>query len=453
MTKEEAIWRSLAKRTSFRLRVGFLLSSILPVFAWGALVQALVLYISRAWHVEALESLRLAAACVFTMFLIAIFSCAVFRCRRWRGTAGIQSAFARYDLTMKLNSALISAYAGKGAWPPVPLNADDGLRFDWKRIMPSFLGAVLILLCSAAAPIPIHADPTGGMPPPGSHVKLSAAIVAMEQSGVFRSEDLAHWKRQLGNIQHQPAEQWYHQSSLEAADHLLDSMKKGVGDLAQKVNQTRLLLGGLMAEPPELNTAGQQELSDALIASVEAIKSSHPGLNETLMDGLSALNSGGLESLTADDFDIIKKTLQRTLHACRQGGKDFSDGLENEGAGLPGERDSPDIIPAVTGSRAPGRDNPQGLGRDRQFSDPGTEKPKPLQTGDITRTIPGDVLGTVDTDHHLNRNQSGLQVPGKIVDQGRGEEAAWHESLLPGEQAILRKYFRKPAGGLSTDDF
>jgi hypothetical protein len=74
-------------------------------------------------------------------------------------------------------------------------------------------------------------------------------------------------------------------------------------------------------------------------------------------------------------------------------------------------------------------------------SDLKTNKPESLDSEDLKRTRPGDVIGTADTEHQLDKTPAGPQDAGAINGGGRGGDSVWRDSLLPAEKAVLRKYF------------
>ena len=57
----------------------------------------------------------------------------------------------------------------------------------------------------------------------------------------------------------------------------------------------------------------------------------------------------------------------------------------------------------------------------------------------MNRARPGELLGTSEGEHKLEKDQwRGSQEGGKTDNQGSGGDAIWKENLLPEEQELLR---------------
>jgi hypothetical protein len=76
-----------------------------------------------------------------------------------------------------------------------------------------------------------------------------------------------------------------------------------------------------------------------------------------------------------------------------------------------------------------------------QPTDLNTSKPESLEANDLKLARPGDAIGTADTEHQLDKTPAGPRNAGTINAAGRGGDSVWRDSLLPGEKAVLQKYF------------
>lgn len=54
----------------------------------------------------------------------------------------------------------------------------------------------------------------------------------------------------------------------------------------------------------------------------------------------------------------------------------------------------------------------------------------------------GDLLGVGETEHEEDTESSSPKAGGAVTSQGRGGDAVWRESLVPEEQALLKRYFK-----------
>lgn len=446
MKTNETVWRELAQRTSLRLVAGYLISRVMPVAVVSAIVLATVLYGLRFYGVSSEAMLWTTSAIVLLSLAIAAY-----RARFWRQYADESLACSRLDSALGLNNALAAACAGRGPWPQIRSEVDDRLRFNLKRIIPPFLLPVCLLIAAFYLPLPASAGAGQDIPPPKSHEDLAAAIAELEKAELLKPEALEQWKKQLDEIASQPAADWYSHSSLEAADNLQSAMDQQLGALSQKLAQAQNALGGLEAAGSDADSSRQKELASEFKAATEALKKSNPAVNDKLMSALSKIDPSAIKSLDQKSLQQMMEGLKKAGEACKNcqgkcnggngeaqseldnlignksgnGKKDAGDGNEQTGRG--GVKRGPGVAPL------PLSDSPTDLK---------TDKPETLQADDFSRARPGDAIGTVDTEHKLDKSPTGPQSSGGAADQGRGGEAVWRESLLPGEKAVLKKYFK-----------
>ena len=71
----------------------------------------------------------------------------------------------------------------------------------------------------------------------------------------------------------------------------------------------------------------------------------------------------------------------------------------------------------------------------------GTNNLETIDSNDLSRAAPADLIGITQTEHEPDKTTSGSQAGGSIGSAGSGGETVWKESLLPGEKAVLKKYF------------
>lgn len=446
MKTNETVWRELAQRTSLRLVAGYLISRVMPVAVVSAIVLATVLYGLRFYGVSSEAMLWTTSAIVVLSLAIAAY-----RARSWRQYADESLACSRLDSALGLNNALAAAYAGRGPWPKIRPEVDDRLRFNLKRILPPFLLPVSLLTAAFYLPLPASAGAGQDIPPPKSHEDLAAAIAELEKAELLKPEALEQWKKQLEEIASQPAADWYSHSSLEAADNLQSAMDQQLGALSQKLAQAQNALGGLEAAGSDADSSRQKELASEFKAATEALKKSNLAVNDKLMSALSKIDPSAIKSLDQKSLQQMMEGLKKAGEACKNcqgkcnggngeaqseldnlignksgnGKKDAGDGNEQTGRG--GVKRGPGVAPL------PLSDSPTDLK---------TDKPETLQADDFSRARPGDAIGTLDTEHKLDKSPTGPQSSGGAADQGRGGEAVWRESFLPGEKAVLKKYFK-----------
>jgi len=71
----------------------------------------------------------------------------------------------------------------------------------------------------------------------------------------------------------------------------------------------------------------------------------------------------------------------------------------------------------------------------------GTKNLEAVNSNDLSRAAPADLIGITQTEHDLDQSNRGAQAGGNIGSAGSGGETVWKDSLLPAEKAVLKKYF------------
>jgi len=74
--------------------------------------------------------------------------------------------------------------------------------------------------------------------------------------------------------------------------------------------------------------------------------------------------------------------------------------------------------------------------------DLGTNNIEKVTNEDLSRASLGDLLSVGETEHEEDKQASGSQAGGGVSSNGRGGDAVWRESLIPEEQALLKRYFK-----------
>ena len=79
---------------------------------------------------------------------------------------------------------------------------------------------------------------------------------------------------------------------------------------------------------------------------------------------------------------------------------------------------------------------------EQKATDLGTDQLEEIESRDLSRSLPGDHLGTRDIEHHLEKAPEGPSAGGSLAVPAGGGEAVWRDQLLPSEQKVLRRYFK-----------
>ncbi len=70
-----------------------------------------------------------------------------------------------------------------------------------------------------------------------------------------------------------------------------------------------------------------------------------------------------------------------------------------------------------------------------------TNRIEGVEGTDLSRALPGEVLGVGETEHEDEQSPSVRQEGGTLSGRASGGDAVWRESLMPEEKAVLKRYF------------
>ena len=377
------------------------------------------------------------------------------------------------EYRMKLNNALSAADAGFGRWPEPPsaVDLDDGIR--WKRshvVVPSliFLGCLALAFLLPVPPPDIYTPPV--VPPPTAMQAAETMIKELEKADVARKEDLSKFQEALDDLKQRSPDEWYNHSSLEAADHLKESISKSASELSQNYGKTQNSLEKLTDTNAPKSAAEKEQAAKDLANALQGLQNGALQPNKELMDKLKSLDPEQLkQQLTKEELDQLKEELKRRKEASAQGGDNPAEGDGKDGPGSE-EQAMRDAVNGENGEgegegeggNSPGEgegEGEEGKGKQgagpptrgpgtvdlkpkKSESDLDTNNPEKEQTRDLKRLAPGDLLGTSDGEHDVDKTNVGPQSGGNAANKGEGGDAVQRENLLPEEKRVLKKFFK-----------
>ncbi len=446
-------WRRLALASMRRVNLAWVVELLVP-FAVGFSLLLLAAGLLCRWYAPEKFGWVYGTFC----FIAAGITTGIVVVQYRRRRLGLESILVRLDRVLGLNNALSTAYAGRGAWPPITEDAHAGVKLNSRRIAPPVLLAVTLILAGLLIPVKSGAARASEIPPPRSHEQIAEAIAKLEESDLIRKEDVEELANELAKLQAQSPEEWYRHSSLEAADHLQEGMRQQLQGLAQNLAKAASSLQSLESGADSLNPGEQQQLAQDFKSAMQGLKDSPLGLNEKLMSALSKVDPSSLKSLDVKDLSKMMERLKQAAGECKKCAGDCgSQGdaqseLEKLLGDKPGRgRGGKDG--GESGEDEEGEDQTGKGGIDRgpgvaplplsnEPTDLKTNNPDTLESQDLSRTRPGDTIGTADTENDPDKSSAGPQAGGGIQSPGKGGDSVWKETLLPGEKAVLRKYFK-----------
>ena len=67
---------------------------------------------------------------------------------------------------------------------------------------------------------------------------------------------------------------------------------------------------------------------------------------------------------------------------------------------------------------------------------------KGLESDDLSKSLPGDLLQLNDGEHDVDKTKVGPRAGGAIDGEGQGGDRIWKDSLHPAEKEALKEFFK-----------
>lgn len=419
-------WRRQARRTARRHNVACVLAEFLPWALGGSAIFACGLLIARENH--------LASPALWLGYAIGLLAALEIALRRARGrffTAA--EGVVRLEWRLRLDNRLSAALAGVGAFPAVQA-APDGFVWNWPRIaLPVVAAAALV---AAAATVPLARRPAATYRPPATPVawtQTAGWIDALQQTDTLQEPALEQLRERLAQLQKQPAEDWYSQSSLEAGDSLHGQTQQSLQDLQRDLQSALGNLEALERFSDQTSAAEMKGTHEALAHALKGLALGNLPLNAELLSSLKAADLSNLKSLSAAQLEQLKERLKSGDKACQN-------------CLHPGEMEgrTKRLVqvtqrPGGTG----GGDGSAPLTLNEKPADLGSAKLAPVSSNDLDHALPGDVMGVGQGEHPVDpAAYAGPVSAGAISSQGVGGEAVWRDDLTPSEREALKRFFK-----------
>lgn len=351
-----------------------------------------------------------------------------------------------------LNNALTAATKGITEWPAPPLTVDDGFHFRAPWLLAPALLTMVCLSLGFFLPVP-QAENTPVLPPPLALSRAEEILNALQKEDLVDPAALGQARKQLEALMKQAPEDFYTHHSLEAADTLETSLREAAGSLGSKLQTAAQSAGSLEKYDTSLTPSSRQQLESELKAALEGIKNSSMGASEALKKQLAQIDPAKLKELDPDQLKKMMENLKAKSAACRecQGKGQGESQSEAEKAladllnGKDGQGGNGDEGDANEGKGRGGLNRGPGtadLTFEKNATDLATTRLEQLESADLSRTLPGDHLGTKDIGHNLDKSATFPSAGGNVAAPASGGEAVWRDQLVPSEQKVLRQYFK-----------
>lgn len=445
-------WHKTARKVAKKINLAWWLEKLSVPFVITALAGACLILVGRReipqfpWLETALGGLAIFGALALLAFWLA---------RRHFESA--DQALVRLEASMKLRNGLSAAKEGVTPWPALPTQIDDGTRWRWSRLVVPLLAAVFFLAASVILPVSARGgDDDGPRDEPQAWKDLQADIAALEEENTVQEEYLEELEERLEELRQQEDEEWFSHSSLEATDALNRMHGAQLESMERNMRKAERSLTALQKHGGQLGDAAKQRLLNDFEEALQDLGQGKMKPNKELLDQLQQLDPQNLGQLNQEQLDQLRENMKKQAENCAQcqgggqgqagqgngGGEDWLDELLNEGQNGAGEEGAPGDPNQQGGrggiSRGPGT-APGVLGRLGGDVKPGDLEG--LESDDLSRSLPGDLLQLADGEHDVDTSEVGVRAGGEVQSDGEGGDRIWKDSLLPAEKKALKEFF------------
>lgn len=454
-------WQSAATRLARRINLGWWVADWLPwAFAVGAAGVVAVL----AARMQAADAPVIRMVwCGIAAALAGTAAIAWWRARPRFETQA--AARVRLEESLGLDARLTTAAAGVGRWPDPPARLPLPVAWRWRRPAALLAGLAAVLLLAARVPV-------AGAGAPRRHAIEKPTDVRLVEQWVeqLREKDLvdersaAEIDRRIDELLERPRENWFEHASLEAAGAMKERTAAEIRELAANLAKAEQAAAALDTLSAGLPADIREALAREFAAAMRGLEAGALEPGSRLAELFREFDAADISALSPEQWREMaarlaenRRLLREALAKCN--GLDLGD-LEGwceecEACEPCGECEGCEEGKACRKqcSRCgrcarPGRG---GVNRGRGDADLSFGPQKNLGTKavekltgrlDPERAAPDEVLAVIDGGHEVDTTAyDGPRDGGTVKSAGDGGAAARVDTLLPREQAAVRRFF------------
>lgn len=348
----------------------------------------------------------------------------------------IPETLVRLEDRLGLHNRLSTAAAGVCAWPPLPGRADDGIRWSFTNTLLPPLAAAAFLAAALWVPVKARLLPTAP-DEPAAWAATEADVRELARQDAADPESLDETQQRVAALRAQDAGKWFSHASLEATDKMREAHVRSMADLQRQLTRAAETASRLAEDAANLPAQTRAGLQDQFNQAVQGMQAGGMRPNKELLEQLRNLDPKQLGQLDKEQLEKLLEGMKDKAEALGKClGREPGEGYQDPKEGLAdGEKEAGPGRGGV--DRGPGT-SPDVFGE--QASEVEAQKPQFLESDDLSRALPGDVLEVTNSKHEVEMSHPALRSGGKADVQGGGG-STWQEALHPREQEAVKKFF------------
>ncbi|MEK7952529.1 hypothetical protein [Luteolibacter soli] len=364
-----------------------------------------------------------------------------------------EQSLVRIEASMRLRNALSAAKAGVAPWPELPPKVDAGVEWHWQRVLIPPFAALLFLVAGLFFPVSARTNPVVDKDEPLAWAKLESDLQRLDEDKTLDETYIEEMKKKLEELRAQKEEDWFSHSSLEATDSLKKEHTSQVDKLERELERADKALGNLEKNAGGMSAADKEKLLNQFDQALQGLQNGALKPNSKLLDQLKQLDPKNLGQIPPDQLQQLRDAMKKAGKACKdcqggdcQGDEWLDELLDGDGKGKGGGSGDGDKDGDKDGEgagkggvdRGPGH-SPGMLGAEGKKLDTGDLTG--LESKDLSRSLPGDLLQLQDGEHDVDKSAVGSHAGGEAGATGDGGDRVWKDALDPDEQKAMKKFF------------
>lgn len=437
------IWKRRAAALTAQFNLAWWLERFNGLLLVGLGLVAVILLILRSSKPDAVSGAAVAISVATLVPGAAILAWLLARGRFVSREAGL----VRLEDRLSLHNGLSVAAAGRGLWPELPSGESRETAFRWniaRALVPVAAGLLLVVV---AWWIPLPAANTAASAPPvepGAWEQMEEWLETLKEEELIADERIEEIETKIEELRNRPEEDWFSHNSLEATDTLRETLGTELREIANELGTLAKTMNDLRTFSAEMSDEARAEEIRDFEKALEAMEKSGLGVNQELLDRLgeidpSQLGQETMKNLSAEQLRQLQQQLKdaKSVLGSLEGLPSLGEEMTE---GQPGFGEGGAEMPGKGGINRGRGDAP--LSFDDSDANLGTSNLQKVSNEDLSRAALGEVLGLGETERKIDETSTGPKGGGAIKGVGQGGDAVSRQTLLPEEQAILKRYFK-----------
>lgn len=302
----ERLWRRRAAATARKVNLAWWLEAFSPWLVLGGAFAFATIF----WMRSARGEVAVAQAAPWLGGTLALAAMVAW----WRARSRFitpQEGLVRLEARLRLHNALSTAAAGRRPWPEPPPRVSDGWRWRWAWLLTPPLAAVLCLLAAFQLPVRAEAGSAASPAQPMAWQQMDQWLATLEREEVLAKDQLQQLRERLETLRDQPREEWFGHQSLEATDHLRESLQASLSKMAADLRNAREALRLLEKFASELSPEARERLTAEFQAALQGLRTNDLKLDPSLMAQLAQVDPSSIKTLSAEQLEQLREAMKR----------------------------------------------------------------------------------------------------------------------------------------------